>query len=282
MNITKEFYDYVSMNSGNIPSFKFNYERGSPIYKCNQILRKINETDNNIKQITNMSKKSSVFNDRHLKFSNASGNIKKTLMDIEKEIKNLQTKEINSNPYTKCEKLIANNCVEILNTKAGDLTIKFQKFLKNQGELIKKVEQRKNKISISNNINKKNYYNEFINSSNNTADNEEDVLLNMAGKIQINKENKSEYYQQRLNEVQSIEKTMGDIGQMVNRLSNMTYQHSMLIENIGRNTDIAYDNVEAGEKEIKGILENVKGNRALLIKIFLIIIFVGVIYIILF
>jgi len=104
----------------------------------------------------------------------------------------------------------------------------------------------------------------------------------MAGKIQINKENKSEYYQQRLNEVQSIEKTMGDIGQMMNRLSTMTYQHSMIIDNIGRNTDIAYDNVVAGEKEIKGILENVKGNRALLIKIFLIIIFVGVIYIILF
>ena len=75
---------------------------------------------------------------------------------------------------------------------------------------------------------------------------------------------------------------MGDIGQMMNRLSTMTYQHSMIIDNIGRNTDIAYDNVVAGEKEIKGILENVKGNRALLIKIFLIIIFVGVIYIILF
>jgi hypothetical protein len=47
----------------------------------------------------------------------------------------------------------------------------------------------------------------------------------------------------------------------------------MIIDNIGRNTDIAYDNVVAGEKEIKGILDNVKGNRALLIKIFLIIIF---------
>ena len=82
-----------------------------------------------------------------------------------------------------------------------------------------------------------------------------------------------------MKEVQAIEKTMSEISAMMNRLSQMTYEQSFLIENISRNTDIALDHVEKGEKEVKKILENVKNNRWLLIRIFMIIICVSVFYI---
>ena len=65
----------------------------------------------------------------------------------------------------------------------------------------------------------------------------------------------------------------------MNRLGQMTYSHSLMIDNIKLNTDITYDNVESGAKEIRYMVDDVKGNRALLIKIFLIIIFVSVVYI---
>ena len=73
---------------------------------------------------------------------------------------------------------------------------------------------------------------------------------------------------------------MGEISGMMNRLSQITYEHSFLIENIRQNTDIALEHVEKGEKEVKQILENVKNNRWLLIRIFLIIICISVFYII--
>ena len=75
---------------------------------------------------------------------------------------------------------------------------------------------------------------------------------------------------------------MGEIGGMMNRLSQMTYHHSLMIDNISKNTDLALDNVEAGAKEIKNMYDDVKSNRKLIIKIFLIIIITAVVYIILF
>ena len=66
----------------------------------------------------------------------------------------------------------------------------------------------------------------------------------------------------------------------MNRLSQMTYEHSLIIDNISKNTDIALVHVEKGEKEVKKILDNVKNNRWLLIRIFMIIICVSVFYII--
>ena len=146
-----------------------------------------------------------------------------------------------------------------------------------QTDLIKKVEERKNKLSRTKKpyLNPNKSYNEFINTNNKNED--EDILLNMAGQIQENK--KENYYQSRLNNVQMIEKTMSEISSMMNRLGQMTYSHSLMIDNIKLNTDITYDNVESGSKEIKFMVDDVKGNRAFLIKIFLIIIVVSVIYI---
>ena len=80
--------------------------------------------------------------------------------------------------------------------------------------------------------------------------------------------------------MQAIEKTMSEIAGMVNRLSQMTYEHSFLIDNISKNTDIALEHVEKGEKEVKQILENAKSNRWLIIKIFYILLCISVFYII--
>ena len=71
MNITKEFLDYMQQQGVEINSYLFKCEIYSPIHKCNQILHQISDTDKNISQIQSMSKKTSSFNDKHLKFANA-------------------------------------------------------------------------------------------------------------------------------------------------------------------------------------------------------------------
>ena len=242
------------------------------MYKCNRILRQIDEVNSNIDHISSQSKKSSAFNDQHLKFANSTGSIKNNLKEIENEMKIFQLKDMKNNIFNKFERVLVNNSFDVLNNKTSDLTMKFKKFLQIQTDLIKKVEERKNRLSRTKkpNLNPNKSYNEFIND-------DEDILLNMAGQIQENK--KENYYQSRLNNVQLIEKTMSEISSMMNRLGQMTHSHSLMIDNIKLNTDITYDNVESGAKEIRYMVDDVKGNRALLIKIFLIIIVVSVVYI---
>ena len=143
MNITRDFFDHLSSLGVQVNPYSFKCEIFSPIHKCNRILQQINETEKNISQIETMSKKSSSFNDHHLKFSNASTNIKKCLIDIEGEIKTFQDKDMVTVQKTlsKIEQVIIKNAFDIINSRASDLTVKFQKFLAKQAELIKKLEE---------------------------------------------------------------------------------------------------------------------------------------------
>ena len=210
--------------------------------------------------------------------------IKQSLVDVEKEMKKIKEKDLNLS-HNNFSKQIINTSLDILNQKTSELSNKFQKFLQTQAETIKRIEKRKIFITNSNSSKKVNNYNEYtINYNNNKNGNEddEDVLLNIIGQTQTTMKKNDQYYSYRLNAAQGIEKMMGEISGMTNRLSQMVYEHSLMIENISQNTDIALGNVERGSKEVKDILENVKGNRALLLRIFFIIIVVSVIYILFF
>ena len=282
MNLTKDFNDYISNIKTVPPIFQFKCKKYSPMFKCKRLLKQITEADKNIEQVTLMSKRSSPFNDIHLKFSTTSSNIQKNLIEIENEMKILKEKDIKNTPLNKYEKYTINNTLEILNEKTGNLTYNFKKFLLNQSELIQKVEKRKNKLSRSriNNItnNNNNNYNEYVNLNENKNE-ENEILLNV-NNTQIQENKKSKYYENRLLEVKAIEKTMSTVSNMMKRISEIIYGQGLMIDNISRNTEVAFENVEKGKQEVQKILDNVKSNRKLLIKIFLIIIFASVIYIV--
>ena len=250
------------------------------MYKCNRLLIRLKEVENNIIQLSSISKKSSSFNNTHMKISNAVMDIKKSLIEIEHEISEIKSKELSNPKINKFSKLLLQNSLDILNSRISDLTMKFKKLLELQASKIKQIEDRKIRLTPSSKRNINNTINEYITDLSNDNYNEEDVLLEVKEQKQTMEQKESKYYQNRLKDVQAIEKTMGEIAGMMNRLSQMTYEHSLIIDNISKNTDIALVHVEKGEKEVKKILDNVKNNRWLLIRIFMIIICVSVFYII--
>ena len=280
MNITKEYYDYVSSMNQNITKYNFKYEKYSPMHKCTRLLMKIKEVENNIIQLSSMSKKSSSFNNSHLKISTATMNIKKLLMEIESELDELKSNElINNKNMNKFSKVLMENSIDVLNSYISELTLKFQKLLQQQAEKIKNIEKRKTNIS-SNKKKNINIFNEYVTDiTNDNNYNEEDVLLEVRNK-QMTQYKETQYYKNRLDDVQMIEKTMGEISGLVKRLGQMTYNQSFIVDGIRRNTDIALEHVEKGEKEVKQILENAKSNKWLFIKIFFILLCITIFYII--
>ena len=279
MNITREFHEYLNTTNCLFSPFKFKYEKYSPMNKCSRLFRQIKDVENKLDQLLSLSKKSSSFNNSHLKFSSATMNIKQSLIDIEKELQKIKEKDLylcNNN----FSKKIINNSLDILNQRVSDVSQKFTKFLQTQAETIRRIEYKKGVFTKNNSSKNNKNYNEYTMNYNNNDD--EDVLLNITGQTQTTMKRDDQYYSYRLNAAQGIEKMMGEISGMTNRLSQMVYEHSLMIENISQNTDIALGNVERGSKEIKDILENVKGNRSLLLRIFFIIIVVSVIYILFF
>ena len=282
MNITKEFHSYMNTTNYLFTPYRFKYEKYSPMHKCSRLFREIKEIESRLEQLLSLSKKSSSFNNSHLKFSSAIMNIKQSLVDAESEMKKI-SKDIDLSINNFSRQIISNS-LDILNQKISELSNKFQKFLQTQAENIRRIEKRKHSFTNNNSTKKLNNYNEYTMNfgSEKNDDEDEDVLLNITGQTQTRIKKDEQNYSYRLNAAQGIEKMMGEISGMTNRLSQMVYEHSLMIENIGQNTDIALGNVERGSKEVKEILENVKGNRALLLRIFLIVIVVSVIYILFF
>ena len=165
--------------------------------------------------------------------------------------------------------------------------MKFQKFLQNQSEFIKNKIRRINNLtgaSSASALNNKKSKNEYIYTS---LPNDDDDILEVDSFTQSQStmqmtSNTNQYYQDRSNSVQIIEKTMGELSSMFTRLGQLVYEQRSMIEKIDNNTDISLHNIEMGERELIKIRRDVSSNRGLIIKIFLILIITSVIYILFF
>jgi syntaxin 5 len=134
------------------------------------------------------------------------------------------------------------------------------------------------------NLGNKKSKNEFVYTS---IPNQEDDILDIdvglsSQSTMTTTTNRNQYYQDRTNAVHSIEKTLGELSSMFTRLGQMVYEQRSMIEKIDNNTDISLSNIEMGERELIKIRIDVSSNRGLIIKIFFIIIFTSVVYILFF
>jgi hypothetical protein len=122
--------------------------------------------------------------------------------------------------------------LELIKNRLQNLTLRFNKFLQNQSEVIRSVEQRRTNLT-STKINK-NKRNEFYTAL--PTNDEDDVIDinvsigNQSTQSQITHDNKNQYYQDRTSAVQSIEKTMNDLSSMFSRLSHIVYEQRSMID----------------------------------------------------
>ena len=98
--------------------------------------------------------------------------------------------------------------------------------------------------------------------------------------MQIANNNKNIYYQERTSAVQKIENTMHELSGMFSKMAYDVNEAQFMIEKIDQNTDESLNNLEKGFKEAKKYEEGVRSNKALLLKIFFIILFFSVLYIV--
>lgn len=162
------------------------------------------------------------------------------------------------------------------------MSLKFKKFLQSQAELIGALERRRIQLT-GNHVNNKKSHNEFMYTPlPNDDDDVIDINVSVSTQATMSKTTSNQYYQDRTSAVQGIEKTLGDVASMFTRLGQMVYEQRSMIDRLDNNTDISMSNIEKGTKELTEIQRDVRGNRGLIIKIFFILIFTAVVYILFF
>ena len=79
-----------------------------------------------------------------------------------------------------------------------------------------------------------------------------------------------EQHQTRNTSIESIEKTLGDISALFKRFSTIVQSHEALVVRIDSNAEEALYDIEGAKNELKELYENTSSNRALMLKIFFI------------
>lgn len=83
-----------------------------------------------------------------------------------------------------------------------------------------------------------------------------------------------------LNATKNIHKMITGAVAMMNKIATITAIQESKVERIDQFTYDAEVNIRNGKKEVEGIYDDVKGKRALIIKIFAILMFFSVIYVV--
>lgn len=78
--------------------------------------------------------------------------------------------------------------------------------------------------------------------------------------------------EQHLKEQREIEKQMSMIGNLLSRMSNLVAVQSKQIEDIESNIDETEYHVEEGKMQLYKFMDIMKGNRSLILKLFLLMI----------
>ena len=85
-------------------------------------------------------------------------------------------------------------------------------------------------------------------------------------------------YHNRVNEMQSVETTIAELGQLYVKVSELVAGQEETVQRIGDNVYEASTYIEKGQVELMKMYERVQGNRSLILKIFGLLIFFIVLY----
>lgn len=87
---------------------------------------------------------------------------------------------------------------------------------------------------------------------------------------QIQQRQQQRQTQQRLDEARQAETMLGELGQVFGKMSTLISQQGEILEKIEDDVEAAHTDVIAGQEELTNLYSLKKGNRPLIIKVFLI------------
>ena len=80
--------------------------------------------------------------------------------------------------------------------------------------------------------------------------------------------------------MESIESTIQELGSIFSQLSRMVSEQRDMVLRIDNNVEDMHSNINAAQRELLKYYQRLKGNRALMIKVFLLILFFFFLYVV--
>lgn len=249
-----------------------------------QIKQDIGSTADKLDQLTKLAKKRTLYDDPTLEIADLTSIINSDIKNINNQIAMLQQHQ-QATGYGRKNKQVENHADTIVKSLQGKLqktTKGFTQVLELRTETLKKQQQEReiftgvsspshNRRTAESPLYRPTYTPES--SSNN------EVVIAMPTQMLLTQDR---YLQSRSDAVAQIEKTIGELQGIFRQLAQLVSEQHEQIERIDRDMELTLKNTEGAQAQLLKYLEKISSNRWLAIKVFLVLIFFMIIFIVFF
>lgn len=246
------------------------------IQAAGEISGKLNQTTQRLEELAKLARDTSIFNDPREQIQRLTFEIKGEIDKLNSDLQTLQEYVLHNIKSQQHSGRQANNVVKQLKLQLCKTTLHFKDVLQVSSFSMRKQMDRRGRYQSQNNSRRSrrkrlSYYNP------NDQDDEKAPLIEEIGgstNTQMQAlETKDVYYDLRNEAVQNIEKTIAQLGDMYTQLADIVSIQEEQVLRIDGNVTTTLTNVQLGNEQLENYWKNISGNRWLIIKVFMVLIF---------
>ncbi|CAG8540259.1 1314_t:CDS:2 [Ambispora leptoticha] len=249
--------------------------------------RDINVTATKLQKLTKLAKRKTLFDDRPVEISELTFIIKQDIAKLNKQIALLQQYVREHKRYNRQADEHSSNVVVMLQSKLANTSMSFKDVLEIRTQNMKASKDRKEQFMFSNSqqADIPSAASPLYNMERrNDQKNRDFLALDMTSGGQVQQlqliEQQDTYIESRATAIESIESTIAELGNIFQQLATMVAEQRETVQRIDANTDDIQTHVEGAQKELLKYYASITSNRWLMIKIFAVIIFFFLVFIV--
>lgn len=234
-----------------------------------EIGSKIHQASMKVDRLRKMAKQKSIFDDKTEQIEDLTLGVKHEIDELSIKIEQFEAKA-KSGGSGKMYHTHSKNMVDALKTRLLEVTKEFKDALEDRTKALEQQDKRKRMYTVPQRDQNNPFQN--VTPSGNAYDPEAGVGPSAAMAVQ--------YADSRAQAVQSVQKTIGELAQMFQKMAVLVTSQEEMIQRIDEDIDDTMKNVEAGQESLLKYFHHISSNRMLIIKVFLILIFFVVFFIV--
>jgi len=275
-----------SNNSGKLVNGSTGVNKSEFARMASAIGKDINITAAKLQKLTKLAKRKTLFDDRPVEISELTYIIKQDIAKLNKQIALLQQYVRDHKKNNKQADEHSSNVVVMLQSKLASTSMSFKDVLEIRTQNMKASKDRREQFMFSSNqqANIPAADSPLYNMQRRNDQNTDFLALDMSsGQVQQQQlqfiEQQDNYIESRATAIESIESTIAELGNIFQQLATMVAEQRETVQRIDANTDDIQTHVEGAQKELLKYYASISSNRWLMVKIFAVIIFFFLVFI---
>mmetsp|Transcript_6404 Transcript_6404/g.13132 ORF Transcript_6404/g.13132 Transcript_6404/m.13132 type:complete len:287 (+) Transcript_6404:29-889(+) len=233
----------------------------------------IHQSSVKVQELRKMARKKGIFEDKTNEIQELTYGVKQDIQTLNQKIEFLEAKVKGTGPNRNYQ-AHSSNMVDTLKTRLMEVTKDFKGALDDRTRALEQQDQRRNLYCAGQGA----ASNPFAQKSRPSPSGNPDDLEGGGGSQAMSLQ--TGHQSSRVEAVQSVQRTIGELAQMFQKMAVMVTAQEEMIQRIDHDVDDTLSNVNAAQDNLLKYFHHISSNRGLIIKVFLILIFFVVFFVV--